>query len=254
MNRHESAEVASLNAESENAAASASAIRIAEIFYSIQGEGRLIGVPSVFVRTSGCNLRCWWCDTPYTSWNPIGEHLSIPEIEARVARYPAARHVVLTGGEPLIAPGIAALSHRLQESGYHLTFETAGTVYKPVAVDLFSISPKLSNSTPGSDAGSWRDRHEKTRLNLPVLRTMMQAADYQLKFVVGQESDLTEIDAVLEELAPAGEPSQVLLMPQARTVEELDRISPWLADACKDRGYRFCDRLHLRLYGNKPGT
>jgi 7-carboxy-7-deazaguanine synthase len=225
---------------------------ISEIFYSVQGEGRLIGVPSVFVRTSGCNLRCWWCDTPYTSWQPTGEHLAIAEIVAQVSRYPAARHVVLTGGEPLIAKGILPLSQILREHGYHITFETAGTVYEPVAVDLFSISPKLSNSTPGSDAGSWQDRHERTRLNLPVLRTMMQAADYQLKFVVAQPADLAEIDALVTDLTP-DELSKVLLMPQARSVEELDQISPWLAEACKERGYRFCDRLHIRMYGNKPG-
>jgi len=228
-------------------------IRIAEIFCSIQGEGRLIGVPSVFVRTSGCNLRCWWCDTPYTSWSPTGEQLAIPEIAARVAAYPAARHVVLTGGEPMIAPGVAALTRRLREGGRHLTIETAGTVYAPVAVDLFSISPKLANSTPGLDAGRWRERHETARLNLPVLRTMMQAADYQLKFVVGEPADLPEIDALVEALAP-DQPSKVLLMAQSRTVAELDRIAPWLAEACKERGYVYCDRLHLRLYGNRPGT
>jgi 7-carboxy-7-deazaguanine synthase len=227
-------------------------IYISEIFYSIQGEGRLIGVPSVFVRTSGCNLRCWWCDTPYTSWNPTGEQLTIGEILDRVAAHPAARHVVLTGGEPMIAKGIPELSHLLAARGYHLTIETAGTVYTPVAVDLFSISPKLANSTPGAEAGAWRERHEKTRLDLSVLGTMMQAADYQLKFVVGEPADLPEIDALVAELAPP-DPSRVLLMPQARSLEELDRISPWLAEACKERGYRFCDRLHIRLYGNKPG-
>ncbi len=81
-------------------------MRIAEIFYSVQGEGSLVGVPSVFVRTSGCNLRCSWCDTPYTSWNPEGEDLTLDEILDRASSFSAARHVVLTGGEPMIAPGI----------------------------------------------------------------------------------------------------------------------------------------------------
>ncbi len=84
-------------------------MRIAEIFYSVQGEGALVGVPSIFVRTSGCNLRCSWCDTPYTSWNPEGEDLAIDEIVERSALHSAARHIVLTGGEPMIAPGIAEL-------------------------------------------------------------------------------------------------------------------------------------------------
>src|SRR5215469_9962101 len=79
------------------------ALKIAEIFYSLQGEGSLVGVPSVFVRTSGCNLRCVWCDTPYTSWHPEGEERTLPSIVAEVEQYPA-RHVVVTGGEPMIAP------------------------------------------------------------------------------------------------------------------------------------------------------
>src|SRR5438477_971581 len=124
---------------------SSTRMKIAEIFYSVQGEGGLVGVPSIFVRTSGCNLRCSWCDTPYTSWNPEGADLSIPEILDRTAQFGAARHVVLTGGEPMIAPGIIELSERLHERGLHVTVETAGTVFTPVACDLMSISPKLSN-------------------------------------------------------------------------------------------------------------
>src|SRR5258707_13951653 len=84
-------------------------VKISEIFYSVQGEGSLVGVPSVFVRTSGCNLRCVWCDTPYTSWRPEGDELSLDEILARVDASPQARHVVVTGGEPLIAPEIVEL-------------------------------------------------------------------------------------------------------------------------------------------------
>src|SRR5437879_196661 len=102
-------------------------MKIAEIFYSIQGEGILTGVPSVFVRTSGCNLRCQWCDTPYTSWNPEGRDMTQDEILAEVrAHHPS--HVVVTGGEPMIAPGIVELTREL---GMHVTIETAGTVYKP---------------------------------------------------------------------------------------------------------------------------
>src|SRR6202051_5404225 len=84
-----------------------SPVKIAEIFYSVQGEGLLTGVPSVFVRTSGCNLRCWFCDSEYTSWRVEGEDLSVEEILARIAVFPA-RHAVVTGGEPMIAPGIEA--------------------------------------------------------------------------------------------------------------------------------------------------
>jgi len=113
---------------------------ISEIFHSLQGEGSLIGVPSVFVRTSGCNLRCSWCDTPYTSWQPEGEQLSLEQILEQVAGY-AARHAVVTGGEPMIAPEIVPLTERLRARGLHVTIETAGTVFAPVACDLMSISP-----------------------------------------------------------------------------------------------------------------
>src|SRR3569833_1786999 len=104
-------------------------MKIAEIFYSVQGEGSLIGVPSVFIRTSGCNLRCSWCDTPYTSWTPDGDDVSVDKILETVASYPA-QHAVVTGGEPMIAPAIAELTQRLRERDLHITIETAGTVYK----------------------------------------------------------------------------------------------------------------------------
>src|SRR5262249_44631393 len=124
------------------------ALKIAELFYSIQGEGGLAGVPSVFVRTSGCNLRCAWWDTPYRSWRPEGSEGTVDRIFEEVRSHPA-RHVVVTGGEPMIAPEIVALTQRLRDAGLHITIETAGTVFRPVACDLMSISPKLANSTPG---------------------------------------------------------------------------------------------------------
>src|SRR5438445_9540450 len=100
---------------------------VSEIFYSLQGEGELAGVPSVFVRLSGCNLRCNWCDTPYASWAPEGEKLSVAEILAQIAAYPA-RHVVLTGGEPMIASGIRELATEVKKLGHHITIETAATI------------------------------------------------------------------------------------------------------------------------------
>src|SRR5437899_559468 len=156
-------------------------MRISEIFYSIQGEGSLVGVPSIFVRTTGCNLRCSWCDTPYTSWHPTGDEMTLEEIESACAQYTPARHVVLTGGEPMIAPGIVDLSRRFRDRGMHITIETAGTVFAPVECDLLSISPKLSNSTP---EGPFRNQHERLRLNRDVLAQLMETCDYQLKFVI----------------------------------------------------------------------
>src|SRR6202140_2856277 len=118
-----------------------SPVKIAEFFYSVQGEGMLAGVPSVFVRTSGCNLRCTWCDTPYTSWQPEGDDRSIESIPEEVDRY-GAEHLVITGGEPMIAPGIEELTRRLTQ---HITVETDGTVDVEGRGDLISISPNLAN-------------------------------------------------------------------------------------------------------------
>src|SRR5579862_2464818 len=160
---------------------SSTALKISEIFYSIQGEGALIGTPSVFVRTSGCNLRCTWCDTPYTSWTPEGEERSVDSVVEEVNGYGAA-HVVVTGGEPMIAPGIEELTHRLSQ---HVTIETAGTVDTPVRCDLMSISPKLANSTPlHRDNGRWAQQHERLRYQPEILKRLIQFYPYQLKFVI----------------------------------------------------------------------
>lgn len=224
-------------------------MRIAEIFYSVQGEGSLIGVPSVFVRTSGCNLRCSWCDTPYTSWNPEGEDLSIGQILDRAAEFAPARHVVLTGGEPMIAPGIVELSHRFREGGMHVTIETAGTVFAPVACDLMSISPKLSNSTP---EGVFQAQHERLRLQPAVLRRLTGEYDYQLKFVIAREEDLQEVGAIVGEIGAP--PCKVILMPEGVNRETLDQRGAWIAEICKKHGFRFSPRLHIHLYGNKRGV
>lgn len=227
-------------------------LHIAEIFCSVQGEGALTGVPSVFVRTSGCNLRCRWCDTPYTSWEPEGEAWTVDAVVAEVARHAPVRHVVLTGGEPLIAKHLDALAARLHDAGYHLTVETAGTVFAPLPVDLWSISPKLADSTPGIDAGAWRDRHEQARYRPEVIRRMMDAADYQLKFVVTAPDDLDEIAAIVATVGAS--PDRVMLMPQGTTSDEIDERSRWLVPLCIARGWRLCDRLHVRLFGHTRGT
>jgi 7-carboxy-7-deazaguanine synthase len=228
---------------------SRSEMRIAEIFYSVQGEGGLLGVPSIFVRTSGCNLRCSWCDTPYTSWNPEGEELSIGAILDHAAEYPAARHVVLTGGEPMIAHGLPELAARFRERGMHITIETAGTVFSDLACDLMSISPKLANSTP---EGAFRNRHERLRLQPEVLSKLMTRYAYQLKFVIAKEADIDEVNGIVTELrAPAG---KVILMPEGIQANVLNERGPWIAELCKTYGYRFSPRLHVDLYGNRRGT
>lgn len=218
----------------------------------MQGEGSLVGVPSVFVRTSGCNLRCRWCDTPYTSWEPTGEEMSLTEILRQIQLFNAARHVVITGGEPMIAPELPELTKELRDLAYHVTIETAGTVDVELNADLFSISPKLANSTPEASTG-WQDKHDSRRIHLAALQSLMTRGDYQFKFVVGSPDDLLEIQDLLEKLGKIP-PHKVLLMPEARSVEELTDKQDVLQELCKEHGYRYCDRLHLRLYGNTAGT
>ena len=228
---------------------------ISEIFYSIQGEGELAGVPSVFVRTSGCNLRCNWCDTPYASWQPEGTQMTVDEILAAIAIYPA-KHVVLTGGEPMIAPGIHELAFQLQELGKHITIETAGTV-KPggIACDLASLSPKLAHSAPDTRLDdTWRKKHEELRWQPAVVESWIAAGNYQLKFVVSSEADVAEIEEMIRETGCAVPPSKVLLMPEGVTLEAIRARAAWLGELCKARGYRYAPRLQIELYGNKRGT
>jgi 7-carboxy-7-deazaguanine synthase len=231
-------------------------VKICELFYSLQGEGKLLGVPSVFVRASGCNLRCWWCDTPYASWDPEGEDVEVPEVVRRVRQIaPSARHIVLTGGEPLIMPDVVPLCAALKDAGYHVTVETAATVFHPLAIDLASLSPKLSNSTPHDrDGGRFVAMHERQRLTLPVIQQFIDTSpDFQLKFVVSGEQDVAEIEAILKQLR-GWRPPDVLLMPEGTDPQTLAARSAWLAETAKRIGFRFCPRLHVMLYGNKRGT
>ena len=223
-------------------------MKIAELFYSLQGEGALVGVPSVFIRTSGCNLRCAWCDTPYTSWNPEGADLSLDQILDQVKAH-AARHVVVTGGEPMIQPEIVPLTERLRGLGMHVTVETAGTVFQPVACDLMSISPKLSNSTPNGECAA---QHDRLRGQHEPLYQLMERYDYQLKFVVEQPNDLDEIRTLLEELR--ADHASVILMPEGTDAERLRDKSRWLAEICKEEGFRFSPRLHIDLWGDRRGV
>jgi 7-carboxy-7-deazaguanine synthase len=231
-----------------------SGVKICEIFHSIQGEGKLVGVPSVFVRASGCNLRCVWCDTPYASWDPEGEEWPVDRIVERVASY-GTQHVVLTGGEPMIMPDIEPLAHSLRERGHHITIETAATVWKPVAVDLASLSPKLSNSTPWErEGGRFAGAHERQRINVGVIQKFIdESPDFQLKFVVSAESDLEEIDAIVKQLR-GWRPADVQLMPEGVDAQTLASRMGWIGEVCKRTGYRVSPRLHVLMYGNRRGT
>jgi len=231
-------------------------LRIAEIFCSVQGEGTLMGVPSVFVRISGCNLRCIWCDTKYASWNPEGPVLTLDEI-ARTVSESGLRHVVLTGGEPMLFDPIVPLCEKLRASGHHITIETAGTIARTLPCDLMSISPKLRNSTPDESAGpGWSERHEKTRWNPDAVAKLMQVCDYQLKFVVAPKTldqDVLEIEAMLAELS-VGDPSRVLLMPESLDAEALVAGLKAALPICMARGWRLATRMHIELFGHQRGT
>ncbi len=227
-------------------------LRIAETFHSIQGEGSLVGVPSFFIRTTGCNLRCEWCDTPYTSWEPEGDWWTIDELVAAVP--PMVRHVVVTGGEPMLWKNLPALTRALRANGRHVTIETAGTVFQSLECDLMSVSPKLANSDPGPGRpADVRADHAARRSNLDVLRRLLERYDCQLKFVVGEPADLDEIARLLAEL-PAFASDSVLLMPLGVEAGEVVRRGRWLVELCKTRGYRYTPRLHIDLYGDTRGT
>ena len=231
-------------------------MKISELFFSIQGEGELTGVPSVFVRTSGCNLRCRWCDTKYASWKPEGEHVTINDLLDKVCSYPA-RHVVISGGEPMIAKGIEDFARLLKESGKHITIETAGTIApNGIQCDLASLSPKLSDSTPkeGDINKEWIDRHESKRLDYNILSEWVNSYNFQLKFVVSKEEEIKEIQNVISRIEGKILPEKVLLMPEGIDPDTLRSRYDLLIGLCKENGYRLCNRLHIDLFGNTPGT
>ena len=226
-------------------------MRVSEIFYSLQGEGFLAGTPSMFIRLAGCPLRCRWCDTKYAWDETAGQHYSIEKI-AQTVEQARSKFVVITGGEPMIHSDLPQLVQKLKASKKHITIETAGIAFIPaLACDLMSISPKLSNSTP--DDPELAKIHENSRLDIGVLRALIDGYSYQLKFVADSEDDLPEIQQTIEEIGNA-DLEKVMLMPQARTRDELLAKSPMVADMCKRTGFAFCQRLQVMLWNNKRGT
>ena len=238
---------------------------VAESFTSIQGEGKLAGTPSFFVRVSGCNLRCIWCDTPYASWNPEGVKRSI-EALVEEARASGVNHIVFTGGEPMMFPQIEDLCAALQRddrrgacptdarpAAPHITIETAGTLFRDVDCDLLSLSPKLANSTPGPEHGAWSGRHEARRLDFDVLQRLIDSyPERQLKFVITGEHDLDEIDEILARLR-GWRDSEIFLMPEGTASPSPERRQMVL-EMCRTRNWRYGQRLHIDLFGHVRGT
>jgi 7-carboxy-7-deazaguanine synthase len=235
---------------------------INELFCSLQGEGRLAGVPSVFVRTSGCNLRCWFCDSYHTSWEPTGDWYGVEDIVAAVDEYDA-NHVVLTGGEPLVHDKSVDLLESLADRGYHTTFETNGTIAVDAPIDLASVSPKLESSTPTPERdpkgdGEWAKRHEERRLDVDVLAEFVESYETQLKFVVTGPEDTAEIETLVARVRAAADAplpdESVLLMPEGQTRDQLDEHRRVVADLALEYGYRYTPRLHVDLWNDAPGT
>ncbi|MEL7266071.1 MAG: 7-carboxy-7-deazaguanine synthase QueE [Planctomycetota bacterium] len=231
-------------------------LNVSERFISRQGEGLLTGTNSYFIRLSGCNLRCWFCDTPYASWEPETHRIDLQTVVQHciAAKIP---HVVITGGEPMLPMQITQLTRSLKAAGLHITIETAGTIFRHVDCDLISISPKLPSSAP-RDPGPWRDKHLK-RCETPgvTARLIRHAADYQLKYVVDIPEDCDEVlaaVAALRDHLPELDTKHIWIMPQALSVESMDLRREWIEPWCAQHGFRYCERMQLHWYGNKRGT
>ena len=240
-----------------------------EIFHTIQGEGVSAGCPAVFVRSSLCNLHCVWCDTDHT-WNFEGTpwkhekdatpgyakhrkqdviiEMTPAEIAERVVAFGCPR-VVLTGGEPLLQEDefLAVIDAvRATQPDCVFEVETNGTKLPSpafaAAVNQFNVSPKLANS----------GMEESLRIQPAALAWFAESPKAWFKFVVASPADLAEIQSLRTRLSvPA---ARILLMPEGRTATDLDRTATTLAELCRDLGFRFCDRLHVRLWGDKRGV
>jgi len=221
---------------------------INEIFYSLQGEGSLLGVPSVFVRVAGCPLRCKWCDTKYAWDKSAGEEMSIEAIAEKVLAF-EVRHVVVTGGEPLVNDELISLIDAIDDPSLHITIETSGIEYVGgLKCDLMSISPKLSNSVE-ADSG---EKPEVEPLNINAMQRLIDEYDYQIKFVVDSPDDLDEIAGVIAKLENIN-PYKIMLMPQASTKVEYVKKLPMVAEIAKNTGFALSPRLQVELWGNSKG-
>lgn len=230
---------------------------------TIQGEGKLCGIPSLFIRLAGCNLHCRWqmndgsfspCDTTYAAYE-VKEirQMSVDAIyDTVVQNSETISHIVITGGEPMLqAAELKALCHKLkQDNRYHLTIETNATIFNEnVAhyIDLFSMSPKLASSQGNQSA-----------VSLEVIRAYINYAiehnkDFQLKFVYSCEKDIDEIECILSHVA-GWHPEDILLMPLGGTMDVVRRNSIKTLEHCIRKGWRYCDRLHISLFGDKAGV
>jgi 7-carboxy-7-deazaguanine synthase len=227
---------------------------ISETFHSIQGEGTYTGRPSFFIRTSGCNLRCSWCDTPYTSWKPEGQLRSVDSLfmEAAAGK---SEHVVITGGEPMLFPEqvgeLCDLFSSDDRREWVTTIETNGTIYDPnVEPDLWSVSPKLPTSYPTEAQARELALHAKNNVWANLKHFNRSTA--QFKFVATSPADIAEVERAVA--AHGLDLKTVWLMPEGRTREEVLDKAGWLAEECKARGWNLSLRAHTLMWGAKRGV
>jgi len=221
---------------------------INEIFgVTFQGEGKNIGKPVVFLRLGGCNLKCVWCDTPYTwDWSiysPKDElhPMAISDVATALKKYPV-KHLVISGGEPLLQ-GQALWELRDQLPKWYIEIETAGTREPPTVeiADAFNVSPKLEHS-----GNRFSKRHKPQ-----VLRMLEASGRATFKFVASRPEDLDEIDAVVRHVRIV--PSHVYIMPLGITAHDIEEHSKALVESVLERRYNMTTRLHVTLFGNKRG-
>ena len=209
-------------------------LRLTEIFLSVQGEARSVGWPTVFVRLTGCPLRCQYCDTAYAFYG--GQWWEIDAILAEVASH-GVRHVCVTGGEPLAQKRCIGLLDKLCDAGYEVSLETSG------AIDISDVDPRVSRvvdlKTPGS-----KEQHRNLLENIPLLTT-----HDQVKFVICDRGDYDWAKAMVAEHGITAR-CEVLFSPSFSQVSPRELAEWILADRLP---VRFQMQLHKQLWGDAQG-
>jgi len=224
---------------------------VSEIFYSLQGEGIYSGVPSIFIRTYGCSLSCSLCDSKYAISGKDYFSMEVDEITTQIAAgYKNVNHIVITGGEPMIQPDIEELVRELNNGNYNITIETNGIRYKNLKVDLFSISPKMSNSYFGKEES--KTIYEKNNTFEYIPKFIDSGCRYQFKFIVKTVEDIDEILEFRNRFHILNK--DIFLMPEGVTKEEQQSKMEFVSEFCKKYRFNLCPRLHIYIWGNKRGV